>query len=77
MLFRSYFLPTVSGTGAYSLNYLKVPSAIASGTEPTLPVQTHNAIVFYAVAQMMLKQDRADLGQVKMQEFINELQSIR
>ena len=74
---KFYFLPTVSGTGAYSLNYLKVPSAIASGTEPTLPVQTHNAIVFYAVAQMMFKQERTDLAQVKMQEYFTELQGIK
>lgn len=73
---KFYFNPVPSATGAYALNYLKVPTAIASSVEPTLPVQTHNAIVFFAVAQMLFKDQRSGEAQTKMQDFMNELQLI-
>lgn len=74
---KFYFLPAVSGTGAYALNYLKVPTAISSSVDPTLPVQTHSAIVYYAVAQMLFKDQRPQEAQIKMQDFANELQGIK
>lgn len=72
-----WFLPTPSGTAAYLLRYLKVPTAISSSVDPTLPVQTHNAIVFYAVSQMLTKDQRPQESQLMMQNFTNELQGIK
>lgn len=75
--YKFYFLPSVSGTGSYTLNYLKVPTVISSSTDPTLSVQTHSAIVYYAVAQMLFKDQRPQEAQIKMQDFANELQGIK
>ena len=73
---KFYFLPAVSGTGGYALNYLKIPTAISSSVDPTLPVQTHNAIVFYAVAQMLFKDQRPQEAQLQLQNAFNELRGI-
>lgn len=70
------FLPAPSGTANYSVGYLKYPTAISAIVEPTLPEGTHNAIVFFAVAQMLFKDQRVGEAQAKMQDFMNELQLI-
>lgn len=73
---KFYFQPAVSGTGAYSISYIKIPTAISSSVDPTLPVQTHSAIVHWATAQMLFKDDRPQEAQLHLQNFINELQLI-
>ena len=73
---KFYFRPDTSGTGAYALNYLKTPTAITASVDPELAVQTHTAIVHFAVAQMLLKDQRPQEAQLFLQNFINELQMI-
>lgn len=70
------FLPTASGTANYSVGYIKFPSAITAAVDPTLPVSTHSAIVHWAVAQMLFKDQRPQEAQLFSQNFINELQII-
>lgn len=70
------FLPTASGTANYALGYVKFPTAIALAQEPTLPESTHMAIVHYAVAQMLFKDQRPQEAQLHLQNFINELSII-
>jgi hypothetical protein len=71
-----WFSPAPSGTGAYSLTYLKTPTAISASVDPILPVQTHSAIVHWATAQMLFKDQRPEEAHLHLQNFINELQMI-
>ena len=73
---KFYFRPDVSGTGAYGLNYLKTPTAITASVNPELDVQTHSAIVHWATAQMLFKDQRPQEAQLHLQNFINELQIV-
>ena len=73
---KLFFRPAVSGTADYSISYLKIPTAIASAQEPTLPAQTHSPIVHWAVAEMLFKDQRPQEAQMHIQNFINELQII-
>lgn len=57
------FLPTLSGTPAYTVHFFKSPADIASGQNATLPVTTHSAIVHYAAYRMLAKDDDAMSGQ--------------
>jgi hypothetical protein len=49
------FRPVYSTSAEYQLDYIKTPTDIASGQNATLPVSTHNAIVFYAVSRLLQK----------------------
>lgn len=71
------FLPTASGTANYALGYLVKPTPISSSVDPTLPVQTHTAIVHWAVAQMLFKDQRPQEAQLMLQNFMNEIQGIK
>lgn len=71
-----WFLPAPSGTGAYNISYISVPTTISSSVDPILPASTHTAIVHWAVAQMLSKDQRPQEAQLFMQNFINEIQVI-
>lgn len=71
-----WFLPVPSGTGAYNLTYLKTPTSISASVNPILPVSTHSAIVHWATAQMLFKDQRPEEANLHLQNFINELQII-
>lgn len=68
------YLP--NGDHYYTLVYLRTPTAISAAVEPILPVQTHSAIVHWAVSQMLLKDQRAQESQLYTQNFLNELKMI-
>lgn len=70
------FLPTASGTANYALGYIVKPTAISSSVDPVLPVLAHTAIVHYATAQMLFKDQRPQEAQLFLQNFINEIQVI-
>jgi len=72
-----YFIPAPTGgdTAQYAFEYLRKPTAIASGVNPTLSVFAHNAIVTYAFAQLLLKDDRMQEAQAQYQIFINMVQN--
>lgn len=70
------FRPIYSTNGTYSIEYLKYPTAIASGQEPTLPESTHNAIIFYATATMLLKEEKISEAQSYFQNYFNEIKSM-
>jgi hypothetical protein len=68
------FLPATSS--GYILRYIKIPTVIASATNPILSKQTHTAIVHWATAQMLFKDQRPQEAQLHLQNFINELQTV-
>ena len=70
------FLPTLSGTPAYTIHYLKSPTDIASGQNAVLPVTTHNAIVYFTVSRMLSKEQRLQEAQIYLQNFMNELKGM-
>lgn len=70
------FLPVYSSTGAYDIQYLGKPSDIASGTNPTLPVNTHSAIVHYAVSRMLEKDQRPQEAQTHYGLFLKEIEGL-
>lgn len=70
------FLPVYSTTGAYQIYYLKHPTAIAAGQEPTLPEVTHNAIVEYATYAMLMKDQRPQEAQVHYNLYSQELKAM-
>ena len=69
------FRPVYSTTATYSLNYLKSPTDIAAGTNATLPVTTHSAIVNYATARMLEKDQRPE-AQMIYGKYLQELKTI-
>ena len=66
------FETAATGTAGYSITYLSTPSDIASGTQPTLPDFSHNAIVQYAFAFILRKDQREQEAQVEFAKF-NEM----
>lgn len=70
------FLPIYSTTGTYSIYYLKYPTAIASGQEPTLPESTHNAIVEYATFSLLMKDQRPQEAGVHLNNYMNEIKML-
>ena len=70
------FLPAYATSGTYGIRYLKTPTAIASGQNPTLPVSTHSAIVFYATAQMLYKDEKFQEAQMMLNDYSKELQNL-
>jgi len=69
-----HFLPTKSGTPACTFHYIKSPTDIASGTNPTLPVTTHSAIVHYAASRMLDKDQRPTEAQAQYGLFLKEIE---
>lgn len=70
------FRPTYSSSATYTINYLKYPTAIASGQNPTLSENTHTAIVFYAAYWMLAKDQRPEEAMIHWNNYITELKSI-
>lgn len=52
-----YFNPATTGSFAATTKYIKEPADIASGTEPELPSTAHNAIVQFAFATLLSKDE--------------------
>ena len=73
---KIFFIPTIVGTGSFSINYLKSPDDIASGTNPTLPVTTHSAIVHYAASRMLEKDQRVQEAGVQYNLFLKEIEGL-
>ena len=70
------FLPAYDTSATYSIVYLKYPTAIASGQEPTLPEGTHNAIVEYATYAMLMKDQRPQEAQVHFNIYLQEIKNL-
>lgn len=70
------FLPTASGTPAFTIHFLKSPTDIASGQNPTLPVTTHSAIVHYAASRMLDKDQRPEEAQSQYGLFLKEIERL-
>ena len=73
---KIYFLPASSGTPAMTVHFIKTPTDIASGQNPTLPATTHNAMIFWATAFLLFKDGRPNEANNMMQLFNQEIQKI-
>lgn len=71
-----YYLPNPSVTANYTLSYLVYPTAISSGVDPTLTAETHEAILSYALFDLLMKDQRPQEAQLHLQKYIQELQGI-
>ena len=69
------FLPNSTGTANYEIYYIAAPTDIAAGTNAALPVTTHSAIVNYATARMLEKDQRQE-AQVFYNKYLQELKTI-
>lgn len=67
------FRPVYSTTGAYDIDFLDSPTDIAAGVNAELPINTHSAIVEYAVARMLFKDQRPQEAQIHYNLFLEEL----
>ena len=69
------FLPTISGGDVlrWTIHYIKSPTDIASGQEPILPATTHNAIVWFAVARLLEKDQRFPEAQGYYNQFLQQM----
>jgi hypothetical protein len=65
-----------SGTPAYTIWHITKPSDIAAGTNPTLPVTTHQAIVRYAASRMFDKDQRPQESQAQLGLFLKEIEGL-
>jgi hypothetical protein len=70
------FLPTLSGTPAFTIHFLKSPADIASGQNPILPVTTHQAIVHYSASRMLDKDQRPQESQKEYGLFLKEVEGL-
>ena len=70
------FLPVYSTTGVYDLQYLDKPTDIAAGVNAELPVNTHSAIVHYAVSRMFDKDQRPQDSQMHYGLFVKEIEGL-
>lgn len=79
--FKSYFFhldkseivfeTTVTASpGSYGWTYLKKPADIASGVDPTIKSEYHDAVVMFAYAKMLLKDQRVDEANAAYNKFI-------
>lgn len=66
-----YPQPTGAGANAYNHYYYAAPTAIASGTNPTLKNETHEAMVEYAVAKALQQDGEYELANVHLQNFLS------
>lgn len=64
----------ISGTQYYTFTYLIKPTAISASVEPILQENSHSAIVFWATAQMLIKDAKVQESQVMMKNYADELQ---
>lgn len=62
------FDPTPT-TGTYTIDYYKVPEDMTSLVEPTLREPTHPAIVQYAFADLLLKDEKHQESVVEFQKY--------
>jgi len=67
--------PDDTNKGVVRMSVVYRPENIASGKEPTLPEETHNAIVHYAVFDLLMKEERAEEAMVQNKKF-TELVSV-
>jgi len=55
---------------AWTLEYIKTPTAIAVAVQPTLPDPTHNAIVQYALCELLIKDQKVQEANLEYQKFM-------
>ena len=65
-----------SSGSSYRLNYIKKPTDIRASVQPVLGANTHDAIVIYAAAMLMIKDERWQESNALMQVFITKLSQI-
>jgi hypothetical protein len=70
------FLPVKSGTPATSYWFIVSPTDIASGQNAVLPVSTHNAIVYFATAKLLQKDERLQESAHWMNMFNQEMSKV-
>lgn len=70
------FLPAVSGSGTYKIYYLAYPTAITSEQNPSLPISTHDACVFYAAYKLLTKDQRPEEASLHLQNFYTQIKTI-
>ena len=70
------WLPANAGTAAYYYNYIKCPEVIASAVNAELPVETHNAIVHFAVSRMFTKDQRPQESQMHYGIYAQEIKQL-
>lgn len=66
------FETAVSGVGAYRLTYLKKPPDIYTTVEPLIPDFAHAAVVKYAFAFLLMKDEKIAEGQSLFNEFMQQ-----
>jgi len=70
------FETAAATTSGYTLEYLALPTDIASGQNATIPDFTHNAIVQYAYAQLLLKDKKHQEAAQEWQKFMAMLPNL-
>lgn len=70
--------PVPSSVGSVRINYIRQPIVVANPADtPDLPVGYHARLVDYCLAQVAQQDGDANLYQVKMQEFVTGVQSLK
>ncbi len=73
---RIIFLPSPATTATYTLEYFKKPTDISSSIEPILGEETHPAIVQYAFADVLRKDELITQSQAEFNKFYEMLKWI-
>ncbi|RMG43484.1 MAG: hypothetical protein D6732_00040 [Methanobacteriota archaeon] len=71
-----HFDPTNSTTGAYAIRYIKTPTDIDGSTNPILPEIAHNAIVQYAFAELLAKDEKYTEANYEFRKFTQQLSQL-
>ena len=56
--------------GAYNIYYIQNPATIVAGVDPVIGLSVHDAIVYYAVAFMLLQDQRSDESAQNFSKFM-------
>jgi len=70
------FLPVYKVAATYEVQYIATPTDIAAGQNAKLPANTHNAMIHFAVARMLDKDQRLQEAQMHQQIYLQELQTV-
>ncbi len=70
--------PIPNAVKSVRINYIRQPTAVTvAGDTPDLPLGYHARLVDYCLAQVAQQDGDANLYQVKMQEFVTGVQSLK
>lgn len=67
---KIYFGTSESGSGVYQMIYFQKPTEISGSVEPILPDFTHEAIVQYATAELLKRDERIQEATVFFNQFL-------